>query len=92
MFCFIIYNLNYFDFFLFPLHFPLVNDNHSTITSINLLFKKINFFDSLQDNNKEKKAIMAGNMVTFFYPLCSPLIMINIVSIQVFHIACTESK
>ncbi|KAM0835890.1 hypothetical protein ACQ4PT_062659 [Festuca glaucescens] len=44
------------------LHFLLVHDHHWTITSINLLFKKINFLDSLQDNNKEKKAIMASNM------------------------------
>ncbi|KAM0920016.1 hypothetical protein ACQ4PT_007794 [Festuca glaucescens] len=43
------------------LHFLLVHDHHWTITSINLLFKKINFLDSLQDNNKEKK--VASNMV-----------------------------
>jgi hypothetical protein len=66
MFCFIFYNHNYFDFFLFQLHFPLVNDNHWTTTSINLLFKKINFLDSHQYSDKEKKAIMASNMVTFF--------------------------
>ncbi|KAM0836829.1 hypothetical protein ACQ4PT_062061 [Festuca glaucescens] len=53
------------------LHFPLVHDHHWTITSINLLFKKINFLDSLQDNNKEKKAIMASNMVTNFHKACT---------------------
>ncbi|KAM0869312.1 hypothetical protein ACQ4PT_040754 [Festuca glaucescens] len=53
------------------LHFPLVHDHHWTITSINLLLKKINFLDSLQDNNKEKKAIMASNMVTNFHKACT---------------------
>ncbi|KAM0868672.1 hypothetical protein ACQ4PT_041161 [Festuca glaucescens] len=53
------------------LHFPLVHDNHWTITCINLLFKKINFLISLQDKNKEKKAIMASNMVTNFHKPCT---------------------
>ena len=76
---------NYFDFFFFQLHFPVVSDKHWTITSINLLFKKINFLDSLQDTDKEKKAIMASNIVPVFILYFSfPLIIVNVVSISSF--------
>lgn len=52
------------------LHFPLVNDHHWTLLCINLLFKKINFFYSLQDVDRENKSIIAANMVKKFQTAC----------------------
>jgi hypothetical protein len=58
-----------FSYFVFQLHFPIVHDHHWTLLCMNLMYKQINYMDSLQDVDKMNKSTIVDNMVyvSYFY-------------------------